>query len=107
MKSGQAGGVSYPLARRRSGPACPASAEFPVGVHDEATVEAGVQPYVLVDTRDGVATLTLNRGERFNALSRPMIAALEAALDAIADDGQRSRRRHRGARAGGSAPATT
>ena len=53
----------------------------------EATVEAGVQPYVLVDTRDGVAALTLNRGERFNALSQPMIAALEAALDEIADDG--------------------
>jgi enoyl-CoA hydratase/carnithine racemase len=46
-----------------------------------------VQPYVLVDTRDGVATLTLNRGERFNALSQPMIAALEVALDEIADDG--------------------
>ena len=28
----------------------------------EATVEAGVQPYVLVDSREGVATLTLNRG---------------------------------------------
>ena len=53
----------------------------------EATVEAGVQPYVLVGTRDGVATLTLNRGERFNALSRLMIAALEAALDQIANDG--------------------
>ena len=53
----------------------------------EATVDAGVQPYVLVGTRNGVATLTLNRGERFNALSRSMIAALEAALDEIADDG--------------------
>jgi enoyl-CoA hydratase/carnithine racemase len=52
----------------------------------EATVEAGVQPYVLVDSRGGVATLTLNRGDRFNALSQPMIGALEAALDQIADD---------------------
>jgi len=53
----------------------------------EATVEAGVQPYVLVESREGVATLTLNRGERFNALSLAMIAALEAALDEIANDG--------------------
>jgi enoyl-CoA hydratase/carnithine racemase len=42
---------------------------------------------VLVESRDGVATLTLNRGERFNALSLAMIAALEAALDEIADNG--------------------
>ena len=72
----------------------------------EATVEAGVQPYVLVGTRDGVATLTLNRGERFNALSRPMIAALEAALDEIADDGS-VRVVVIAPRAGASAPDTT
>ena len=53
----------------------------------EAIAAAGVQPFVLVDTRDSVATLTLNRGERFNALSQPMIAALETTLDEIADDG--------------------
>ena len=53
----------------------------------DATADAGTQPYVLVDAGDGVATVTLNRGERFNALSLPMIAALEAALDALADDG--------------------
>lgn len=49
-----------------------------------APVEAGLQPYVLSDVRDGVATVTLNRGERYNALSMPMISALEAALDALA-----------------------
>jgi enoyl-CoA hydratase/carnithine racemase len=44
------------------------------------------QPYVLAATADGVCTLTLNRGERYNAMSEAMIAALDAALDAVAAD---------------------
>lgn len=40
--------------------------------------------YVLAETRNGVCTLTLNRGERFNPLSRAMLEALEAALDRVA-----------------------
>ena len=48
--------------------------------------EAGVQPFVLTDINDHVATVTLNRGERYNALSMPMIAALEAALDGLGQD---------------------
>jgi len=51
-----------------------------------APVEAGVRPYVLTRTQDGVRTLTMNRGERFNALSREMLAALEAAIDGAGDD---------------------
>jgi enoyl-CoA hydratase/carnithine racemase len=51
-----------------------------------APLEAGLEPYVLADTREGICTLTLNRGERFNALSRAMIAALEAELDRLAGD---------------------
>ncbi len=51
-----------------------------------APVEAGPQPYALVAAHHGVATVTLNRGDRFNALSLPMIAALETALDAVAED---------------------
>src|SRR5256885_4128092 len=35
---------------------------------------------------DGVATITLNRPERFNPLSTDMIAALQAELDSIARD---------------------
>jgi enoyl-CoA hydratase/carnithine racemase len=46
--------------------------------------EAGATPYVLADTRGSVCTLTLNRGARFNPLSTLMIAALDAALDAVA-----------------------
>src|SRR5919197_675268 len=44
------------------------------------------RPLVL-STRDlGVLTLTLNRGERFNPLSLPMIQALQAEIDAAAAD---------------------
>ncbi|HEX8741329.1 MAG TPA: enoyl-CoA hydratase [Casimicrobiaceae bacterium] len=42
--------------------------------------------YVVAETRDGVCTLTLNRGERFNALSRAMLQALDTALDRVAAD---------------------
>jgi enoyl-CoA hydratase/carnithine racemase len=51
-----------------------------------APVEAGVNPFVLSETNDGVRTLTMNRGERFNALSRDMLAALEREIDAAAED---------------------
>ena len=51
-----------------------------------APIEAGSNPYVLTDTRDGVRTLTMNRGERFNALSREMLAALERAIDEAGAD---------------------
>ncbi len=43
-------------------------------------------PYVLSARHDGVVTLTLNRGARYNPLSRPMIAALDAALVDVAAD---------------------
>jgi enoyl-CoA hydratase/carnithine racemase len=51
-----------------------------------APVDSALEPFVLAASRDGVATLTLNRGDRYNALSRGMIAALEAELDRIAAD---------------------
>jgi enoyl-CoA hydratase/carnithine racemase len=51
-----------------------------------APVDSALQPLVLTASRDGVATLTLNRGDRYNALSRDMIAALKAALDRIEGD---------------------
>jgi enoyl-CoA hydratase/carnithine racemase len=41
---------------------------------------------VLTTVENGVATLTLNRPERFNPLSSQMIAAIQAELDAIGGD---------------------
>jgi enoyl-CoA hydratase/carnithine racemase len=46
----------------------------------------GETPLVTRRDEGGVATLTLNRGERFNPLSSAMIAALEAALGTVAAD---------------------
>jgi enoyl-CoA hydratase/carnithine racemase len=43
-------------------------------------------PYVVREDRGGIATLTLNRGERMNPLSTAMLAALQAELDRLADD---------------------
>ena len=45
-----------------------------------------VAPYVLRSDQGGVATLTLNRGERMNPLSTAMLAALQEELDRLADD---------------------
>ena len=44
------------------------------------------RPLVLRSSDDGVLTLTLNRGERFNPLSSAMIAALDAEFEAAAGD---------------------
>ncbi len=43
-------------------------------------------PYVLRGDKDGVATLTLNRGDRMNPLSTGMLFALQAELDRLAKD---------------------
>jgi len=51
-----------------------------------APIEAGLAPYVLTDVRDRVCTITMNRAERFNALSTSMIAALDQALEAVSRD---------------------
>jgi enoyl-CoA hydratase/carnithine racemase len=44
------------------------------------------EPLILVDVREGVATVTLNRPGQFNALSAALIKDLQAALDRIAAD---------------------
>jgi 2-(1,2-epoxy-1,2-dihydrophenyl)acetyl-CoA isomerase len=41
---------------------------------------------VLVDDRDGVRTLTMNRPEKLNALSTGLVEALSAALTRAAED---------------------
>lgn len=45
-------------------------------------------PYVLKSVLGGVATLTLNRGDKFNPLSEEMLVALQAELDAVKADGE-------------------
>jgi enoyl-CoA hydratase/carnithine racemase len=47
---------------------------------------ADESPHVLESREGGILTLTLNRGSRFNPLSRAMIDALDAALVAAAAD---------------------
>jgi enoyl-CoA hydratase/carnithine racemase len=42
--------------------------------------------YVLRRDADGIATLTMNRGDRLNPLSTEMLAALQAELDRVAAD---------------------
>src|SRR3954464_1524168 len=51
-----------------------------------APVEPGLAPFVTAQTAQGICTLTMNRGDRFNPLSTAMIAALVEALDAVAAD---------------------
>jgi enoyl-CoA hydratase/carnithine racemase len=43
-------------------------------------------PYVLREDAGGIATLTLNRGDRMNPLSTAMLSALQAELDRVAKD---------------------
>jgi enoyl-CoA hydratase/carnithine racemase len=43
-------------------------------------------PYILQSASDGIVTLMLNRGDKFNALSEQMLSALQTALNAIARD---------------------
>ncbi len=44
------------------------------------------EPPVLIDIKQGIATLTLNRPEQFNAFSEDTLAALRRALEQLADD---------------------
>ena len=47
---------------------------------------ASTFPYVLKSQAEGVVTLTLNRGDKFNPLSEEMMSALQVELDALAQD---------------------
>jgi enoyl-CoA hydratase/carnithine racemase len=78
MAKGESSGV-----RQTPTPPHPPSAAKGVGGVSE---DRGDPPLVLRTEQDGVCTLLLNRGERYNPLSAAMIAALQAELDALADD---------------------
>ena len=49
-------------------------------------MEKHTDTLVLSETTDGVCHLTLNRPDKFNALSSDMLAALMQALDAVEQD---------------------
>ena len=51
-----------------------------------AAMQSPNEPLLLRSDDNGVATLTLNRASQFNSLSDGLIDALQAALDAIAED---------------------
>jgi enoyl-CoA hydratase/carnithine racemase len=51
-----------------------------------AVLQSENQPVLLRADRGGVATLTLNRPQQFNSLSKELLGALQGALDAIAGD---------------------
>ena len=44
------------------------------------------EPCLLKESGDGIATLTLNRPQQYNALSGHLLSALQEAFDAIAED---------------------
>ncbi|HEY5791449.1 MAG TPA: enoyl-CoA hydratase [Gammaproteobacteria bacterium] len=47
---------------------------------------AAAEPVLLREDRDGIATLTLNRPDKFNSLSHALLDALQAELEAIEQD---------------------
>ena len=51
-----------------------------------ATVATEAEALLLVDTIDGIATVTLNRPDRFNALSSALIGQLQSTLDRLGGD---------------------
>jgi enoyl-CoA hydratase/carnithine racemase len=51
-----------------------------------APLDVAVAPYVLTELEHGICRLTLNRGDRFNPLSRDMIAALQSEVVRIGAD---------------------
>ncbi len=51
-----------------------------------AVLKVGEPPVLLREDRDGVSTLTMNRPQQMNLLTSEMLAALQAAFDAIAGD---------------------
>ena len=51
-----------------------------------APLESAMQPLVLRNDAQGIATLTLNRPAQFNAINVATLIDLQEALDAVAND---------------------
>jgi enoyl-CoA hydratase/carnithine racemase len=52
----------------------------------DAASQGANEAVLLRDDRDGIATLTLNRPDKFNALSSELMGAMQDQLDALMDD---------------------
>nr|VFJ47214.1 MAG: Enoyl-CoA hydratase/carnithine racemase [Candidatus Kentron sp. FM]VFJ49985.1 MAG: Enoyl-CoA hydratase/carnithine racemase [Candidatus Kentron sp. FM]VFK17634.1 MAG: Enoyl-CoA hydratase/carnithine racemase [Candidatus Kentron sp. FM] len=57
-----------------------------MGIIPPSPLSPSDKQLLLCHTEQGIATLTLNRPRQYNALSETLLAALEAALDEIAND---------------------
>lgn len=55
-------------------------------MNERARPEAVAEPVVLVSIDKGIARFTLNRPKQYNAISREVLDAMQAALDGIARD---------------------
>ena len=55
-------------------------------MNERARPEAVVEPVLEVSVENGIARLTMNRPKQYNAISREMLDAMQAALDGIARD---------------------
>src|SRR5260370_28581808 len=53
---------------------------------DVSTMSTSAEAALVVDTANGIATVTLNRPAQFNALSSALIADLQTELDRVAAD---------------------
>src|SRR3989442_7184137 len=51
-----------------------------------APLDVAIAPYILTHTESGICRLTLNRGNRYNPLSRDMVAALQSEVTRIGAD---------------------
>ncbi|TVR83625.1 MAG: enoyl-CoA hydratase [Rhodospirillales bacterium] len=67
-------------------PSATAPTATPTATPATTTQPAPPAPLVLRHDADGIATLTLNRPQQFNALSVALLAALQAELDRLKDD---------------------
>jgi enoyl-CoA hydratase/carnithine racemase len=55
-------------------------------MNERARPEAVAEPVLTVAVEHGIARLTMNRPRQYNAISRDMIDAMQAALDGVAKD---------------------
>ena len=93
-----------PSSARWTATGCASAARRYSGVESSAMTD---EQRVLIDVADHVATVTLNRPDKHNALDGAMFEAIPAAADEVGEHARRPRRRPARRRARASAPAST